>query len=226
MILTHGEGILCEICREHPRFYNHFSDRTEAGLGLCCEEAARLILTTAEPFSLICLEDTLQTTLADPFEADFFATREAIFTTLTNRDLPLSERIGEILHRFSIDGRMIYENDAHWQEIYRNLERLDPAWDHALDAWASGCVSVETWNEIAAEQLIAYFLYRHLSDAVEDDCLEARISFALLSTHIICSVARAKGGEFSALIDTARAYSSEVEYNEEAVAFLLEKLEK
>ena len=44
MILTLGEDSICDICREHPRFYNELPGRIEAGLGLCCEEAARLLL--------------------------------------------------------------------------------------------------------------------------------------------------------------------------------------
>ena len=44
LILTLGEDSLCDICREHPRFYNALPGRLEAGLGLCCEEAARLLL--------------------------------------------------------------------------------------------------------------------------------------------------------------------------------------
>ena len=39
-----GEESLCDICADHPRFRNFFSDRTEIGLGLCCEAAAKLIL--------------------------------------------------------------------------------------------------------------------------------------------------------------------------------------
>ena len=39
-----GEDRLCDICREHPRFYNWFGDYTEVGLGLCCEEAERLFI--------------------------------------------------------------------------------------------------------------------------------------------------------------------------------------
>lgn len=37
IILEKGEDFISEICREHPRFYNFFSDRTELGLGLSCE---------------------------------------------------------------------------------------------------------------------------------------------------------------------------------------------
>ena len=57
MILKHGEGYLCDICRDHPRFRNYFTDRTEIGLGLVCEEAARIILFSPEPMRLITLED-------------------------------------------------------------------------------------------------------------------------------------------------------------------------
>ena len=229
LILTHGEGILCDICREHPRFYNHFSDRTEVGVGLCCEEAARLILTNQSPFELIELQTTAengsQMPFPDPFEEDFFQARTELFAILTNRAQSLQERINAIVLRYELDADSIYRNDAHWQTIYRNLERLDPAWDDALNAWETSSNAPAWQNEIAREQLIAYFLYRHLSDAIEEDDFEARISFALLSAHVISTIATARGGDsLATLIDTARAYSAEVEYNEEAVSFLLSKL--
>ena len=229
LILTHGEGILCDICREHPRFYNHFSDRTEVGVGLCCEEAARLILTNQSPFKLMELETTAengaQMPFPDPFEEDFFQARTELLAILTNRAQSLQERINAIVLRYGLDADSIYRNDAHWQTVYRNLERLDPAWDDALDAWETSSNAPAWQNEIASEQLIAYFLYRHLSDAIEEDDWEARISFALLSAHIICTIATARGGDsLATLIDTARAYSAEVEYNEDAVALLLSKL--
>ena len=53
LITTLGEDALCQICADHPRFRNFFADRTEIGLGLCCEEAARLILSREEPMALI-----------------------------------------------------------------------------------------------------------------------------------------------------------------------------
>ena len=52
-ILSCGENVLCNICKDHPRFRNFRSDRTEVGLGLACEEACRLILNYNEPFCLV-----------------------------------------------------------------------------------------------------------------------------------------------------------------------------
>ncbi len=46
-----GEEHLCQICTDHPRYYEWFKNAKEAGIGLCCEEAARIILSQTEPFS-------------------------------------------------------------------------------------------------------------------------------------------------------------------------------
>ena len=56
LILNCGEESLCQICKDHPRFRNYWSDRTEIGLGMACEEAARIILTSDHPMGLIRLE--------------------------------------------------------------------------------------------------------------------------------------------------------------------------
>ncbi len=43
-----GEESLCDICREHPRYYEWFDGLTEKGVGLCCEAAAGLILESSK----------------------------------------------------------------------------------------------------------------------------------------------------------------------------------
>ena len=52
-----GKDALCDICRLHPRFRNFYSSFVETGLGLCCEEAARIILFDNEPFSILLPDD-------------------------------------------------------------------------------------------------------------------------------------------------------------------------
>lgn len=47
LILSIGEEHLCDICHEHPRFYDSFSFGEEVGVGLCCEAAAALILDSS-----------------------------------------------------------------------------------------------------------------------------------------------------------------------------------
>ena len=60
-----GEDALCDICTDHPRFRNFFSEHTEMGLGLCCEEAARIILSSDEPFELVPTDEDFSVCLAD-----------------------------------------------------------------------------------------------------------------------------------------------------------------
>ena len=53
IIINMGDDALCQICSDHPRFVNEFSDREEIGIGMCCEEAARIILSYPKKVYLI-----------------------------------------------------------------------------------------------------------------------------------------------------------------------------
>lgn len=53
LMIHMGEEYLCDICREHPRHYEWFGDYTEIGLGLCCEEAGRLLFASEAPIRYI-----------------------------------------------------------------------------------------------------------------------------------------------------------------------------
>lgn len=49
IIINLGEDYLCDICREHPRFYVERDDEYLCGVGMCCEEAGRIIITDESP---------------------------------------------------------------------------------------------------------------------------------------------------------------------------------
>lgn len=91
-----GENHLCAICDQHPRFHNWFGAEKESGLGLSCEEAARLILFSAPP-RLLCRE-TLEapdpdTELNPELLAGLRSVREAAFAILAEPSLPLAHRL-------------------------------------------------------------------------------------------------------------------------------------
>lgn len=91
-----GESHLCAICDQHPRFHNWFGAEKESGLGLSCEEAARLILFSA-PARLLCRETPEDpdpdTELAPELLAGLRAVREAAFSILAEPSLPLTHRL-------------------------------------------------------------------------------------------------------------------------------------
>ena len=91
-----GENHLCAICDQHPRFHNWFGAEKESGLGLSCEEAARLILFSAPP-RLLCRETPEapdpDTELNPELLAGLRAVREAAFAILAEPSLPLTHRL-------------------------------------------------------------------------------------------------------------------------------------
>ena len=70
ILLRAGEDALCQICADHPRFRNYWSDRIEMGLGMACEEAARLILTSPHPLRLVPLSEEREEQPEIPSEAE------------------------------------------------------------------------------------------------------------------------------------------------------------
>lgn len=95
-----GEAALCDICTEHPRFYNWFGDYTEKGLGLCCEEAERLLFAHKEPVRFVLYEEGTQPEEeADEDEDEdewiprLLAIREEAFAILQDRSRPVGDRL-------------------------------------------------------------------------------------------------------------------------------------
>ena len=76
------------------------------------------------------------------------------------------------------------------------------------------------------EQLLCYFLYRHLPSAVDEIDLEARVLFSYLSYHVVRILcALRENCTLEDLLDIARMYSAEIEYSEENTERILEELE-
>ena len=109
---------------------------------------------------------------------------------------------------------------AHWAEVYRGLERLDPAWDGTLDTLALEDTAAPL-PDTPWEQLLVYFLYRHLYNGV----MAEQLAFCLLSVEMIRWLYM-KGGRcgLEALVEIARQYSAEIEYSDENIAALLDAL--
>lgn len=214
LICEFGDAGLCNICNDHPRFFNEFSDRLECGLGLCCEEAARLILSQKEPTTLLCEEDCSENATAE--ERDFFEFRQNVFSILQDRSLPLSQRIA--LMRAQCSAKELRPL-SFWKEVYRKLERMDPKWEQYIDYLDDVSEWADQW-ETSCEQFAVYLAYRHLSGALDDHRLKERIDFIALSVQVFNCLSR-RATKQSELFEIARLYSAEIEYSDENIEILL-----
>ncbi len=226
IIINLGEDKLCGICSDHPRYHNYYSSRIETGIGLCCEEAARLILTYEEKMQLISIGENGELAIDNEGEDTFFAYRQRIFDILQDRASTVTGRIDMLINNFDIP--LPKKSAAQWAEFLHSLERLDEEWNVKLDllqeANQSSIKSMDN-NPIPAEQLLVYFLYRHMSEGIYDGKLSERIAFAIVSCCIIFAISDAICKDnIQTLADIARMYSAEIEYSDENIEKILEMI--
>ena len=226
-----GEGGVCEICREHPRFRNFYGDIEEVGLGLCCEEACRLILRKDTPTKLVSGEGEIDTSRLSEEEKRFFSLRERSFELLYNRDVTLCERIAGFLKLWDADLSDVRVDC--FVDFLLSLERLDEKWGELLCKLVKS--PYEYLGEInvclpscSAEQLLVYFAYRHLSGAVEDGNCKGRARLCVMLFYVVralCAVLASDGEvSFETVCEAARMLSSELEYSEDNLDELLFEL--
>lgn len=212
IITNLGGDMLCQICRDHPRFRNFYDGFVEIGLGLCCEAAAEIILSKKE-------KTTLNLT-ADALEIHLVSFREKLFCVLQDRSLSLEKRIDNMLGL--VDAKLPQNID--WYAVFNGLEKLDRVWDEYLLRIKDGIKTFENDSSLdtAYEQLLVYLIYRHFLDCQYDERIKERVLFAALIYKVIKTMN--VSNTLDELIDIARLYSCEIEYSDENISKILLKL--
>lgn len=134
MIIDYGEDMLCDVCTDHPRYRNFWSDRIEMGIAPVCEEAGRIILRSEESLKLV--EKT-----KDGKYVEFKDNRE---------NLPEDEQYllafrDELLARIEVEAPyarileyLIYRhipNALYYDDLEKRVEYVQNAYDVILDKY-------------------------------------------------------------------------------------------
>lgn len=197
-----GEDCLCDICREHPRFYNYTSRGCFVGLGLSCEEACRIILTSDKyaDFEVI---GEVEDDSAENFDA--ISEIEKLYAILSNRGILYSERIRLIASAHSLPSDFSADYRC---EILSSLEYLEE--EHKNLFLVAKNAAFNTENAIF-ERALAYFIFRHCSAALDECEFRAALGFSLFCENLL----RALAAENEDINDLARIISEELEYSED-----------
>ncbi len=187
-----GEDALCQICSDHPRYYDWYEDDyTEAGLGMACEEAAKLILNEdAEyPDGSDCNEEGL---------VELFSFRNNLIKEGLNFDPDFFTR----------------ENMAEMAENLLRIEINTKEWRKTLEDIVDNPSAVTIPDKASKEEAIynriyAYLIYRHFMKCRFDGDIDGRIAFAENGCHIIRMMEERLG-----LMRAAIIFSREIEYLE------------
>lgn len=222
-IITHlGSDALCNICSDHPRFRNFYTNFCEEGLGLSCEEAARVILSFEPPF-------VMESHHADltPSEEGFFKVRNRVFDLLQDRSKTIFRRIAELCREYGFESDDICLSEL--ADRYSKLEILDSSWLSLLcrlrDFKFTGQI-FKIWEfSLPFEQLLCYFVFRHFARSPGD--YYSPVYFAVTSCYIIGALMEMHISECGSiapenLYEYARMYSSEIEYSDENMNHLFD----
>ena len=195
---------------------------------MCCEAAARLILNRKEKMKLVKTHRDCEEAENDE-ENIFFNLRQKAFDIVQNREITVDERIEHLIREFDLN---IPRSDfCEWTEYYLELEILEPQWKDLLESsrGLTPCPAPffdeEKW-QIAFEQLIVYFIFRHMAEGFFESNIDSRLVFAIHSFEMIknlCSLR--KDASVENLTEIARMYSAEIEYSEENTEDLIFELE-
>lgn len=240
-----GEEHLCQICTDHPRFYNWFGAYKEGGIGLSCEAAAMLILTN--PIRLITRE------IPDDFGADcdpallsYLTQGRAKLLKILSQTKPLSSVTASML-RFADRLQFHMDNDI-WEmpetedvpagrfdaagmlAFLQTLEPMDPTWHGLLSELSVSLEKLPPPEPEDAEMLRnigAYFLFRYVLQGVFDGEILSRVRLSAAAMQVIGLLWRYRrltegDTDLQTLADLAKAFSKEIEYSEENLNAMLD----
>lgn len=220
IISSLGEEYISEICREHPRFYHRIGDICEVGLGLVCEEAARIILTSDSYREFVLLGER-EGDFPDETDYSVIPERDNIYKILSDRDKPLADRLREIREKYNIPEQI--HTPSEWDEIFDELEYLD-----SENRLSVGKREQRENLHPYFERFFAYLVFRHGSVADGRENFRYRLAFCFLLLEVF---EHTTAGMLEIcqqdVIDIARRISAEIEYsveNTEALIFEFEAL--
>ncbi len=208
IITNLGEGYLCDICREHPRFYNDTPRGREVGLGISCEEACRIVLGSDSYAEISEIGE------ADGEEEnigfDAIALRTHIFSILSDKSLVYEEKLRRIHGEFGVSPTD--RRDSDWRELLDSLEYLDEEHRELFSVYSSDA-RTPTEYEKELERALAYFVYRHCTPAADEEEFRAALGFALLCERLLASMVKMNSSPN--ILGIARIISEEIEYSED-----------
>ena len=198
---SHGEGALCDICSEHPRYYNRIGDSVAVGVGASCPMAAELILSE----DLSTKTETIGRVESDLSEDYPVERLLGELSCIIESARSVSEISDLLMRKLGISSEQAVPE--LYRDLYISLEYLYP---DNREIILSSLREAPNESTDAAKKILSYFLYRHLPDAECESDATAIALFSLLSTHIVLSM-----GSEDGIADALVRYSEEIEYSED-----------
>lgn len=249
-----GEEALCEICTQHPRFHNEYGSIRQSGLGMSCEEAARLLFASEE-FKLEIITNEASEGKCEDFSEKILKIQLWLLDLLKNKEYSIEERIEQVFDvvkavqdQLNMTGEILYDEQQYgnvkkhhilqqmceenymrnWISVYQQLDFMDPRIQQMFYKMGEMPFHKEEqkMDETYVERLMSYFVYRYFMRSCEDDNLVDKIKFAILNCLMIEKMNEycQQHDMLKSPVEIARIYSKEIEYSQENMDTIFEEL--
>ncbi len=228
-----GNDYLCDICKEHPRFYDDFDGITQCGLGLCCEQVCNLLVES----DVLEFEKNFEYDDIPEDTAILLETRDVCFGIINDRTKSFELRVKELLdYAADVETELFgVTSDTHKFVdtknaiadilcLYGKTEPVNALWVGFLYHLNNNFHAISACDYMPDlclyEKLLSYIIYRHFMNCRFDGKIYNVIRFAVCALIFIytseCLAYIMKGDvTVTDKIDAIKRWSRQIEYSQE-----------
>lgn len=227
LITDYGDEILCDVCRQHPRFIEQFGEFTEISLSISCPAAARILRDKTEltRYREKLTDEECEYTLDDPLLDKFISLREEFFDSLEKKSArqavdSLIEKAVKMQEETDGNKYNYKKKNYDFVSILSSLEILTDEWQNLIKKLPNETPQAIDGCEIYLKNLASYFAYRYILKAINDGNIITKAEFIRFSLECIIYIAERYDKSLPAgdrLMYASRLYSKEIEHDEDNI---------
>ena len=174
-------------CRTFPRFIYDFGATREIGISFSCPVASDMMYNT-ESFDFETEVNSDLPTLNDIDAEKYFLLykgRAEAYKIAKDKNKSIRERLNDLLYLGVLLQEKLFPydeggDDIAFFDVFKNPELINPEWKEKVENFSLKQVSDTQSNE----NILMYFLYKYLMQAVYDDDALSKIKMAVLGVLI------------------------------------------
>ena len=174
-------------CRTFPRFIYDFGGTREIGISFSCPVASDMMYNT-ESFDFETEVNSDLPTLNDIDAEKYFLLykgRAEAYKIAKDKNKSIRERLNDLLDLGVLLQEKLFPydeggDDIDFFDVFKNPELINPEWKEKVENFSLKQVSDTQSNE----NILMYFLYKYLMQAVYDDDALSKIKMAVLGVLI------------------------------------------
>jgi hypothetical protein len=216
LVVKHG-NILCDVCRDYPRFFNRLTGALEIGLGTDCEGVVQIVLNHKNKIEFVSKGTQSKTNKNEQLQLEL---RKKIFDIVQNRKQGFCARISNLFELFGI--KKLFDNGI--VSVLQNFEWLNFDGSAFVKYFAKNSFDCNfNLEDYKVENLIVCFVYRYFANKNILASDRAKIMFCVFMTYCCDKMQKIYGYESE--VDAIKTICRQIEGSNINIGLLLDYFE-